>query len=597
MLSRHIGAMLRGEATTGQVFGAAIIGSMLGFIPGFSNGAGLMVLLIAALVILNVSLPFALLVFALAKLVALLALPVSFTLGRALVDGPLQPLFRWAVNAPVLALMGFEHYATTGGLLIGLLFGLVLGWLVASTIKRVRGLLAGVDSGSEKYRAAVSKPWVKVVGWALLGAKDLNWSQPPAKTKKPVRMLGLIVVVLVAGIAAAAQAALTSSFLTGAVRRGLENANGATVDLSEASLDLAGGKLTMRGLAMADPAALDRDMFRAELIEAQVDTSDLLRKRLALDHVLVRSAKNGALRSSPGSRVGGEPEPAPPATEGGGKTLDDYVASAEQWRERLEQVDRWLKQLSGPPEEAAKGEPVWTEQMQRDAEAEGLARVTAAHLIEGAPSFLVKQLTVEELLSEALPGEVLDVNGSNLSSQPALVAEPGRLRVASRSGKLLADVALGGQGASTGKGALKFQLEDWPMDSIASALSVGGKPPAQGGTFDVLLDGGWAGGHVGQLDLPLKLALHDTTLQLGGKGQHVKSFALDLGLKGSLENPAIFIDEKGLAKALKDAGAAELASRVDEAKKKAESEAVDKVEKEVQDKLGDLLGGKKKKKD
>ena len=94
MLSRHIGAMLRGEATTAQVYGAAILGAMLGFIPGFSNGAGLMVLLIAALVILNVSVPFALLVFALAKLVSLLILPVSFALGRGIVDGPLQPLFR-----------------------------------------------------------------------------------------------------------------------------------------------------------------------------------------------------------------------------------------------------------------------------------------------------------------------------------------------------------------------------------------------------------------------------------------------------------------------------------------------------------------------
>ena len=76
--------------------------------------------------------------------------------------------------------MGFEHYATTGGLLLGLIFGLVVGWLVASTIKRVRGLLAGLDTGSEKYRAAVGKPYVRLVGWALLGAKDLHWSQPPA---------------------------------------------------------------------------------------------------------------------------------------------------------------------------------------------------------------------------------------------------------------------------------------------------------------------------------------------------------------------------------------------------------------------------------
>jgi len=265
MLSRDIGAMLRGEATTAQMFGAAILGSLLGFIPGFSNGAGLFVLLVALLVLLNVSLPFALLIFALAKLISLLLLPASFHLGRAIVDGPLQPLFRWAVNAPVLALMGFEHYATTGGLVFGLLFGLVVGWLAARTIAQLRRVLAGLTSDSAGYRAAVSKPWTRVLGFVLLGAHDLNWSQPPAKKRKPIRLLGLIVVVLLAGVLVAAHEFLTSRFLTGLVRQGLESANGATVDLSGASLDLAAGKLTLSGLALADPAALDHDLFRADL--------------------------------------------------------------------------------------------------------------------------------------------------------------------------------------------------------------------------------------------------------------------------------------------------------------------------------------------
>ena len=53
-----------------------------------------------------------------AKILSLALMPVSFALGRVLLDGPTSGLFSAMINAPVLALFGFEYYAVTGGLVL-----------------------------------------------------------------------------------------------------------------------------------------------------------------------------------------------------------------------------------------------------------------------------------------------------------------------------------------------------------------------------------------------------------------------------------------------------------------------------------------------
>jgi uncharacterized protein (TIGR03546 family) len=599
MLLRHIGSMVRGHARPWQIMMATVLGALLGFTPGFSAAPGLAVTLGALVLLLNVSVPAVVLTFGLSKLLSLLLLPVSFKLGIVLVDGPLQGLFRWLINTPVLALFGFERYVTSGGLVLGLLFGLLVGWLIARAAGRLRTALAGVEVGSDAYRKLTDNKFARFVGWVFLGAKNLQFSAE-AKRSSPVRLPGVILVLVFCGLAVALHSVLTGPLLTSALRRGLEQANGATVDLKTAQLDLTEGRLTIEGLALADASALERDVFRAGRLECDVDAGDLLRRRLALDAIIVTDSRHGALRDSPGKRVGPEPEPPAADTSTGGRTIEEWVRDAELWKERLAQVRRWLETFSedAGAEAPAPGEPVATgptleESLEERARLSGEASVTADHLIEGAPTFLVRSLVVDGMISESLPGEVLDLRGENLSTQPALVQQPASLRVASRSGSVEARVGLGGGGASTEKGALLFKLRNWPVDSFASALDVGGQPPLAGGTLDLTLDGGWAGGQVGELDLPLDVGLRNTTLSLGGKSHKVSTFDLLLGLKGPLDNPAVILDEDGLTAALKAAGAAELNRRVDEEKAKAEAE----LEKKLSDKLGGLLGGDKKKKD
>ena len=84
--------------------------------------------------------------------------------------------------------------------------------------------------------------------------------------------------------------------VTNLTRRGLERANGATVDLGSATLDARSGRLLLANLAIADPEKLDTDLFRAKTLEATVSTRDLLRKRIAIDQLTSAARAAGARR-------------------------------------------------------------------------------------------------------------------------------------------------------------------------------------------------------------------------------------------------------------------------------------------------------------
>ena len=614
MVLRSIGKVIRGKATPGQMMAACILGAMLGFIPGVSRAPGLLAALLLVLLVTNASLPLALLTWPVAKLASWLLMPLSFQMGRVLLDGPTQGLFKSLVNMPVVALFGLEHYVVAGGQVIGLLLGYVIGLLVNRGVKRIRTAMAGVEAGSDAYQKMAGKWWVSLLAWALVGGRHgkLTWAELSTRTGgNPIRWWGAGIAVVLVGALFALQAVLAGPLVGRSLKGALERVNGATVDVGSASIDLAAGKLLVTDLAVADATALDKDVFRAGRIEADLAGQDLLRKRLRLDKLVFSDAHSGLPRSSPGSRVGPEPEEPEVDRPEGSKTIEDYVKTAEVWRERLQQVRRVLDGLSGEDEpkeggeaggEGAGGEGAVNEtlgqRLERQAELLGYANVTADHLVEGSPTFAITELIADGVTVEALPGETLDVRAEHLSTQPWLEQGAPKVTVKSRSGKLLADVGLAAMASQPGSNQVKFHYKGMEVDRIAGDLDVGGKPPLQGGTMDVSLDGSWSGGRVGWIDLPLQVALHDTTLQLGGSAKKVSEFRLPLGLRGPIDDPSITIDDDQLVSSLKAAGAAELTKQFEAKQKEVIDEAQQKVDEKVNEKIDDALGGLfKKKKD
>lgn len=594
MITRKIGKLFRGKTTPYQVIAACALGSMMGFVPGFTQGPGLMLTLLLLLVVLNANLFLAAMVGALAKLASLALLPVSYMAGRALLDGPTRPFFEWIINTPGLALFGFEHYATTGGVVVGLLFGVVVGLLIVRLVRSVRARMASLEENSEAFRVYSNKGWVRALSWVFLGpghGKQSYAELMQKKIGKPVRPIGVAFAALFVALVFVLLGFLREPIVTSALRRGLERVNGATVDLRSASLSLREGRMTVEGLAMADPNALETDIFRAAKIELAVSTSDLLRKRIAIDRVVVSEATSGERRAVRGVRVGPPPPPAePPPAHEGEKTLDDYLADAQRWKSRLGQARRWVEAVSGG--EDAAGEPTretLRERLAREAAAKGYARVVASHLIEGAPTLLVRELIAEGVRVSQLEGEALDVRAENLSTNPRLVDGPPRVEVASRSGKIEALVALGAASAQRGANDVRFAVKGLDVDKAAANLRVAGQKPIRGGTMTLSARGGW---DAGAIDLPLRVELIDSTIAIPGKGEAiVKHFELLIALRGPIDNPRIGIDDKQLADALIKAGAREMAGRVtEEAEKRLggrTGEAVDGIRGAV----GGLLGG------
>ena len=593
MLTRKIGTLIRGKATPFQIVAACVLGAMIGFVPGLAQGPGLLAALVLLLLVLNANLGLAALVGLGAKLVSLALMPVSFEVGRVLIDGPLQGLFRAMINAPVLALFGFEYYATVGGVVVGALLGAVVGVALTMALKRFRRQMARLEEGSERYQRISSKKWVRFTAWLLIGPGHGKRSYAELAERRvgnPVRVLGLVAVVLFVGLLFVVRLFLTEPIVTAALKNGLERANGATVDVGSADLDLSQGRLVITGLAMADPERLTHDVFRAARVEANVSGADLLRKRLVLDAVAATDAASGAQRAIPGRRVGParEPsEPPEPKTEDE-KTLDDYIADAQKWKDRLAQVKDWLERVG--EREGADGQPpkkeTLEERLRRQVRELGYARVRASHLVEETPTLLVRSARVEKLRVESVEGEVFGVEGENLSTQPWLVEEKPQVRVTTESGRYGGEAVLVG-----GSGRLRAHASGLSGDDVGRMLAVAGTAPISGGTVDVAIDGTWGEGGVGTVDLPLEVLLQNTTLTLAGVGSTtVERMALPIGVRGPIDDPRVRVDQDALAQALVDAGAKELASRV-----RAEAEgALDKVREDAEKKLQEEVGDKAK---
>ena len=431
MVTRKIAKLLRGKATGPQVAMAAFLGCVLGFVPGFflvedlgggfMQAPGLILSLLFLVLILNANLTVFGLTLAGAKVLSVLALPVSFAVGRFLLDGPTSGLFQSIINAPVLAWFGLHYYATAGGLVVGTVCGAAAAWVGVLALGRFRSVMAGLEDGSERFQNANSKRSVRFMKWLFLGKRKdkRSYREVLDEHRKglPVRLSGVAVALVLGAVVWFGQGALMGPAMTHAARTGLEWWNGATVDIDSASLDLGAGSMQIKGLAMADAQALDQDILRSEELSISLDMDGFLRRRFAIKTVVSEATRTGAPRSEPGRIVrSAEPTPEPPRKPNE-KTLDDYVKEAEKWRGRLEQISGWLEYLSGGDAAEQREDPEARDRrVEEQARAFGYAAVTADHLVQDAPLVHIQRLQFHGVVADNFGGELIDIEARNLSS-------------------------------------------------------------------------------------------------------------------------------------------------------------------------------------
>jgi uncharacterized protein (TIGR03546 family) len=584
MITRTVGRILRGKATPFQLFTACVLGTMLGFMPGFVQAPGLMIAVTLVLVILNANLLLAAVVTGLAKLLSLLILPLTFRVGEMLLDGPTQGIFQALINAPVFALFGFDYYVATGGLVLGLVIGLVSGSAVVFAVNTFRRRMATLEKGSERFNQFTQKRWVKLMVLIFVGGGLGKMTYEQLLVKKvgnPIRLLGVVFALLVVLLLVLLQSFAAGPIVSAALQRGLERANGATVDLEGAELDLKSQRLTLTGLAMADPNALGTDIFRATQIDAQISGVNLLRKRLQLDRVIVTGASSGDKRAAPGRLVGPPPEPIDPKPPTDVKTLDDYLRDAKIWKERLAQARRWLERISGPDKPDEETRETLQERLERQARELGYGRVRATHLIEGSPTFAILELTADQVRTAALPNETLSVTARNLSTHPALLGQAPEVRIESSGQTILFLTQLARFAATPSANTLSLNYRGLPTDQVASGLVVDGARPISGGTIDLEMQGTWEVRNGVQVNLPLEATLKGATFTLPNVDPtRVDQLILPIGLAGPLDNPRIHVDQKAFTDALVKAGANKMVNQL-------RGKAEETLTREVGDKLGD----------
>lgn len=576
-ITRTVGKILRGKATPLQLFLACILGGVLGFVPGIRQAPGLLILLFALLAILNANLLVSAVVAAIGQFLSLVMMPVTFAIGQALLDGPMQPFFRSLINAPGTALLGLEYYVTTGGIAIGLVYGFFWAIFVIAIVQGFRRKMIAM-SQQEKgtIRKAAGSPIGKVVVWIVFGKKARKSYEELAKRRVglPIRPLGVLLVGGTALLVYLTRGFIVEELLTPMMTRQaqvhMERVNGATVDIEEVTFDIDTGALIVEGLAIADRKRLEKDVFRASRLEGNVSGADLFRKRVTFDVIVVSDAHSGVKRKTPGRLVGTRPRPKPP---GEGKTLEDYLEMYEEWKERLAQIEEWIDKIAKrDPTRKNKGpeEETYRERLEREIKLMGYRRVTASHLIDKTPTVLIKRIEIDGMKVEALKGDPVDVVVKSISTQPWLVAEPPDLQMNSRSGEFhfalsLGSVAMGD--AVTGDrpaDLVDFHQKAIPGAWVEKQLKI--KPenlPVRADTFDLMLKGPLQLADGVKLGLNLDVLMHDAVVSVPGVGStDVSELALPIELSGYLSAPRIGVSADALADALKDVGKAALADQL-----------------------------------
>lgn len=593
-LLRKIARVLRGAATPFQIHAACILGAMFGFVPSVARSPALVLGLLLALAILNANLLVAGLVAGAAKLASLALMGVSFALGRFLLDGPARGLLEPMINAPVLAFGGFEWYVVPGGLLLGLLFGVLAGIAINLPIRKFRAAMTRAEESSDFYQRHRRKAWFRLLFFLLFGARHGEASYRDLLTRKvgiPLRIPGLIAAVVVVAGAWLFAGRLAQPLLASGLQSGLEAANGATVDLGRVELDLGASRLALHDLALADAEELDRDLFRAALLECDVSGSDLLRKRLRLDRVVAREAVHGIRRATPGVRLAppSEPSPPPPAADAEEKTLDDWLVTAQAWKVRLRQAREWMDKLRRAPAADRSGEPTLRERLEREVAARGWRNVAATHLVAGSPLLEIGELLVEGMRSEKLDGRLLDLRIEHLSTHPALVDGAPRVTLRTRDGGLAIDLSLGSEARVPGQSRLDLRCTGLDVARLMQPIEAKtGVKSLEGGTIDAGFHLAWSAGGVAAFDTPLDVKVKDSTIRLPKLGAaKVAELAVPLALRGPLDNPRIRLDAARLADNLVKAGASALGNQLKAEAERRAGEAIDEAAERARKALAD----------
>lgn len=568
---------LRGGLSPAHVWSSVVLGFLLGMIPDYAASAGLVAILALCSLLIRVNAGLFALSLIVSKTLLLLSLPWLFNLGQAVLHGSLGLGLQTLSQLPVLAWFGFERYATVGALFVGVPLSLIAAFVVNAGVQKMRQAGAGLDS-NPKFDAFAQSLLGRVSLNLVIGkpAKDglgavLNSPVPLLRWKEGVVGAALITI-LVMGVWQWAKSDLKS-----VVKPVMERANGATVDVDGLSLNLWTGTLEVTGLALADPSDLSLNSFAATELRISVSSLALLSKRIVVNEVSTTDATYGMARETPGQLVGPLIEPAA-ISAASAEDLGGYVNEAEQWLDRLKQVQSWLKKWEGsiPSGSDAKpevGSPSYEEWLEEQISQSGYITLSFAPIEDSFWSVLAKKVTMASVRIAALGDRDLTLLAEDLASNPKQLALSPRLEMTSRDESLSALLHLN-ELSGSGPNRLAINADNLDANSTLSSLKSSISKQVSGGKIALNLNGEFSYAGDGELNLDLLAALENSELTVRRRNIPVEKLEVPVQIQGSFNAPKIRVDNRAMEGQLKNLAEGALK---DEAKSKVEEKVKDKL--------------------
>ena len=273
------------DYSVNQMAAGFTLGAALGLTPLFSLHN---LLLLAAPILLRLSVSTFLLAWIAAIPVGFLLDPLFHALGSTLLSSELlTPLWAQASNAPLLPLMRLNNTVTLGSLVFWAGASIPLYLLSRRGVATYREGLERFLSGIPGVGAAARMgPVRRLLGLEARG----GW----------IRKGFVLPCALFVGVGVGAWWFLADR----GVHRGVERAGtrivGATVDVGTTDVDLSEGLLALTGLQVTNPSAPENNIVEIGEVTVAMSTGPLLRAKIAIDSVLVRDIRFNTERETPG---------------------------------------------------------------------------------------------------------------------------------------------------------------------------------------------------------------------------------------------------------------------------------------------------------
>ncbi len=604
-LIRKIGKILRGGAGRKEIFLGTLCGVLIGFNPQFSFTV---VLAILITLLLNANVSFVLLGAAVGKICCFALAGISFNTGFAIIHNlGAEAMFRKLCNAPVTALMDLNVYALVGSLPYALVIGIALGTILGSAVVRIRKKMLEADQ-HEIIGKTFGNKVSRFLLWLAFGKNKLALEEEVITKSSWLRKSGLVVIAVLIVVGAALEFFLLDLVVRHALESAISKTTGAEVNIAESHFSLAEGKIEIRRLQVTDPDKPTHNMFQISRLATDLDVSELLSRNYTIDLLEGSVLQRDVPRESPGAVYEEdktkEEEKAEKEAEAG-KSFDDYLANAKNWKKYGEKAYDYLKKRRMNAESTSRGESPKASKDEAlvDADKEGYLNASA-DLVADRPAWTVRKIRIEQVqLRGDLPEQTLEAD--EVSSHPELNGKPTRITLTpSEAREPSVDIVLRFDDP-TALHAISVNLAGIP---IGDALETSDSFPVEvtEGKVDVKLDGNFS---ADSIKIPFSLLVHNLKANVE-EGEEVmgmdsltasevlssmEQFEIDGSLGGSLVSPRISIDYGKLTANMKDAlvaaGKKELSNRANAEMDKAKEELKKQAGAEINKALGGEEGG------